>query len=118
MTVLAIAVAYPILYAQNWLWGSGVPIFTSLPTVDTMVTMAVYTMMALGLNMVVGYAGLLDLGYVAFFAIGAYCAAWFASPHFARPDFATACRPSTSTSARSACFQASEAFTSPSGSSF
>jgi branched-chain amino acid transport system permease protein len=89
VTALAIAVAYPILYAQNWLWGSGVPIFTSLPTVDTMVTMAVYTMMALGLNMVVGYAGLLDLGYVAFFAIGAYCAAWFASPHFARPDFAT-----------------------------
>jgi len=31
-----------------------------------------YTVMALGLNIVVGYAGLLDLGYVAFFAIGAY----------------------------------------------
>jgi branched-chain amino acid transport system permease protein len=89
VTVLGIAVAYPILYAQNWLFGTSVPIFTSLPTVDTMVTMAVYTMMALGLNMVVGYAGLLDLGYVAFFAIGAYCAAWFASPHFARPDIAT-----------------------------
>src|SRR6185295_4427208 len=29
----------------------------------------------------VGYAGLLDLGYVAFYAIGAYTAAWFASPH-------------------------------------
>ena len=39
-------------------------------------------MMALGLNIVVGYAGLLDLGYVAFYAIGAYTAAWFASPHF------------------------------------
>jgi branched-chain amino acid transport system permease protein len=89
LTVLAIAVAYPILYAQNWLFGDSVPIFTSLPTVDTMVTMAVYTMMALGLNMVVGYAGLLDLGYVAFFAIGAYCAAWFASPHFASPDITT-----------------------------
>jgi branched-chain amino acid transport system permease protein len=49
----------------------------------------VYVMMALGLNMVVGYAGLLDLGYVAFFAIGAYCGAWFASPHFAFPNFAT-----------------------------
>ena len=33
--------------------------------------------------MVVGYAGLLDLGYVAFYAIGAYTAAWLASPHFA-----------------------------------
>ncbi len=33
-----------------------------------------YTVMALGLNIVVGFAGLLDLGYVAFFAIGAYTA--------------------------------------------
>jgi branched-chain amino acid transport system permease protein len=39
-------------------------------------------MMALGLNIVVGYAGLLDLGYVAFYAMGAYTAAWFASPQF------------------------------------
>jgi len=39
--------------------------------------------MAIGLNMVVGYAGLLDLGYVAFYAIGAYTAAWLASPQFA-----------------------------------
>jgi branched-chain amino acid transport system permease protein len=37
--------------------------------------------MAVGLNMVVGYAGLLDLGYVAFYALGAYTAAWLASPH-------------------------------------
>ena len=41
--------------------------------------MIVFTMMAVGLNMVVGYAGLLDLGYVAFYAVGAYTAAWFAS---------------------------------------
>jgi branched-chain amino acid transport system permease protein len=39
----------------------------------------VYVVMALGLNIVVGFAGLLDLGYVAFFAIGAYTAAYFAS---------------------------------------
>ena len=39
--------------------------------------------MALGLNIVVGFAGLLDLGYVAFFAIGAYTVGWFASGHFA-----------------------------------
>jgi branched-chain amino acid transport system permease protein len=87
-TVLAIAVAYPILLAEDWLFSDSVPIFTNPPSVDTMVTMAVYVMMALGLNMVVGYAGLLDLGYVAFFAIGAYCAAWFASPHFSFPDAA------------------------------
>jgi branched-chain amino acid transport system permease protein len=41
-----------------------------------------YVMLALGLNIVVGYAGLLDLGYVAFFAVGAYFYALLASPHF------------------------------------
>ena len=39
-----------------------------------------YTMLALGLNIVVGYAGLLDLGYVAFFAVGAYLYGLLASP--------------------------------------
>ena len=47
-----------------------------------MVIMIVFTMMAVGLNIVVGYAGLLDLGYVAFYAAGAYMAAWFASQQF------------------------------------
>jgi hypothetical protein len=41
------------------------------PLLDTMVIMGVYAMMAVGLNIVVGYAGLLDLGYVAFYAMGA-----------------------------------------------
>ncbi len=41
-----------------------------------------YTMLALGLNIVVGYAGLLDLGYIAFYAVGAYVMALLASPHF------------------------------------
>ena len=39
--------------------------------------------MALGLNIIVGFAGLLDLGYVAFFAFGAFAVGWFASGHFA-----------------------------------
>ena len=39
--------------------------------------------LGLGLNIVVGYAGLLDLGYAAFFAIGAYCYALFASNQLA-----------------------------------
>lgn len=42
-----------------------------------------YVLLALGLNIVVGYAGLLDLGYVAFFAIGAYLYALLGSPHLA-----------------------------------
>ncbi len=40
----------------------------------------IFVMMGLGLNIVVGYAGLLDLGYVAFFAIGAYMYAFVAAP--------------------------------------
>ncbi len=40
-----------------------------------------YVLLALGLNIVVGYAGLLDLGYVAFFAVGAYMYGLMASPH-------------------------------------
>ena len=40
----------------------------------------IYILLALGLNIVVGYAGLLDLGYVAFYAIGAYSYALLASP--------------------------------------
>jgi branched-chain amino acid transport system permease protein len=41
-----------------------------------------YVMLALGLNIVVGFAGLLDLGYIAFYAVGAYVYALLASPHF------------------------------------
>ncbi len=55
-----------------------------------------YVMLALGLNIVVGFAGLLDLGYVAFYAVGAYTFALLASPHLsslaiaAVPDWCTA----------------------------
>jgi len=42
----------------------------------------IYIMLGIGLNVVVGFAGLLDLGYVAFYAIGAYTYALFASPQF------------------------------------
>ena len=41
-----------------------------------------YVLLALGLNIVVGFAGLLDLGYIAFYAVGAYTYALLASPHF------------------------------------
>ncbi|MDP3271650.1 ABC transporter ATP-binding protein [Limnobacter sp.] len=40
-----------------------------------------YVMLALGLNIVVGFAGLLDLGYIAFYAVGAYVYGLLASPH-------------------------------------
>ncbi len=45
----------------------------------TLVYCAVYALFSMGLNIVVGYAGLLDLGYVAFFLFGAYVAAWLMS---------------------------------------
>lgn len=48
----------------------------------------IFVMMGLGLNIVVGFAGLLDLGYVAFFAIGAYVYAFLSAP-FASPAFSS-----------------------------
>ena len=48
----------------------------------TAITIAIFVMLALGLNIVVGFAGLLDLGFVAFYALGAYVIGWFASSHF------------------------------------
>ena len=44
-----------------------------------------YVLLALGLNIVVGFAGLLDLGYIAFYAVGAYVYALLASAHFNLP---------------------------------
>jgi len=58
-----------------------------VPSTESMVVMLAFTMMALGLNVVVGYAGLLDLGYVAFYAVGAYTAGWFASQQFDQVTF-------------------------------
>ena len=58
-----------------------------IPATESMVVMLALTMMAVGLNVVVGYAGLLDLGYVAFYAVGAYTAGWFASEQFDQVHF-------------------------------
>ena len=49
---------------------------------DAVITTLAYIMMALGLNIVVGFAGLLDLGYVAFYAIGAFMGGWLMSGQF------------------------------------
>ena len=63
------AAAFPFLTTQGNVFRYG--LFT-----------LVYALLALGLNIVVGFAGLLDLGYVAFFGIGAYLYAILASPQF------------------------------------
>ncbi len=80
--VLAIAIAYP----YYWTHMPELPLFGPFPQLSTLVVMMIFTVMALGLNFVVGYAGLLDLGYVAFYAMGAYMAGWFASNQFSKQN--------------------------------
>jgi branched-chain amino acid transport system permease protein len=67
---LLLAVLYPFLISDQDL-------------LDASVQTLAYVIMALGLNVVVGFAGLLDLGYVAFYAIGAFVIGWFGSQQFA-----------------------------------
>ncbi len=77
--------------ARHLLAAAGVGFAAVLPlffaeggtAMENMVLAAAYVIMALGLNVVVGFAGLLDLGYVAFFAIGAHVAAHFGSAFWA-----------------------------------
>jgi branched-chain amino acid transport system permease protein len=77
--ILIVCVTYPFYNGSL----TDMRLFGAFPDVGTAVIMGVYAIMAIGLNIVVGYAGLLDLGYVAFYAMGAYTCAWFASVQFA-----------------------------------
>jgi branched-chain amino acid transport system permease protein len=74
-----LAIAAVLLFAAAML-----PFFypESSGFVDDATIALAYVVMALGLNVVVGFAGLLDLGYVAFYAIGAYTMGLFGSSHF------------------------------------
>jgi branched-chain amino acid transport system permease protein len=67
-------------------WVAIVPLFFPLTAsiVNTFTIALAYMVMALGLNIVVGFAGLLDLGYVAFYALGAYAMGWFGSTYFVK----------------------------------
>jgi branched-chain amino acid transport system permease protein len=80
----------------NWAWGVLLFVFglaypfildalMSAPEdlLDASIQTLAYIIMALGLNIVVGFAGLLDLGYVAFYAIGAFVIGWLGSQQFA-----------------------------------
>lgn len=69
VTFIIFLALYPVLDKQFG-WGK----MGAFPTI------LLYTLLALGLNIVVGFAGLLDLGYAAFFAIGGYTAAFLTSP--------------------------------------
>lgn len=66
--VVALAIVYPI-------------VDSNASHVSSAADAGVFVLLALGLNIVVGYAGLLDLGYAAFFAIGSYSYGFLASPH-------------------------------------
>jgi branched-chain amino acid transport system permease protein len=64
--------------------GGALPLFFSDTSnfIDKEILALAYVVFALGLNVVVGFAGLLDLGYVAFFALGSYALGWFGSDFF------------------------------------
>ena len=73
---IVLALLYPFIIDQL--------LSTPDDLLDASIVTLAYIMMALGLNIVVGFAGLLDLGYVAFFAIGAFVMGWLGSQQF--PD--------------------------------
>jgi branched-chain amino acid transport system permease protein len=79
LVVGTLLVLYPVFY-HHFLSNT---LTEWLPNTSTAFVIAAFTVMGLGLNVVVGYAGLLDLGYVAFFAAGSYVAGWLASQQFA-----------------------------------
>jgi branched-chain amino acid transport system permease protein len=72
---LALAILYPYIVEAL--------VASSDQLLDASIQTLAYIIMALGLNIVVGFAGLLDLGYVAFFAIGAFVIGWLGSQQFA-----------------------------------
>jgi branched-chain amino acid transport system permease protein len=83
LTVLVILVfTYPLInrYALQPFSRNVFPL--PVPDDTTVVFMLIFAAMAVGLNIVIGFAGLLDLGYVAFYALGAYTAAYLMSPHW------------------------------------
>jgi hypothetical protein len=71
LVLVSLGLTYPFYVSSL---PSNVPLILTFPGLHSSVTILVFVVMAVGLNIVVGYAGLLDLGYVAFYAIGAYTA--------------------------------------------
>ena len=76
--VLVLAIVYPLVYRTL---EAALP-FLPWPGTAVLIVCSTFAILALGLNIVMGFAGLLDLGYVAFYAIGAYTTAFLASGHF------------------------------------
>jgi ABC-type branched-subunit amino acid transport system permease subunit len=74
--LLILAILFPQFIGNNGAF-TGLLFGANEALVLTAISVGIYTILALGLNIVVGYAGLLDLGYVAFYALGAYFVASF-----------------------------------------
>jgi branched-chain amino acid transport system permease protein len=94
--ILGVLILLRILYADNrpvsiaimvalLIWAIYLPLAheENSEFLGIAVLILAYSVMALGLNIIVGFAGLLDLGYVAFFALGALTAGWFMSGFYA-----------------------------------
>src|SRR5690349_10320931 len=79
---LLLLVPVPQLLAQNHILTLPFSQLYNQAIINAAADTGAFVMLALGLNIVVGYAGLLDLGYAAFFAIGSYTYALLASPQF------------------------------------
>lgn len=84
LVLLIVAVVYALVYVplRNSPGVGDVMKLVPLPSVNNLIVMFYYAILALGLNIVTGFAGLLDLGYVAFYVFGAYTTAVLASPLF------------------------------------
>jgi branched-chain amino acid transport system permease protein len=78
VAILILAVVYPLVFRSL---EAAAPWFP-WPGTAVLIVCCTFAILALGLNIVMGFAGLLDLGYVAFYAIGAYTTAFLASGHF------------------------------------
>ena len=76
--IFLLAIVYPLVYRSL---EAAAPWFP-WPGTSVLIVCSTFAILALGLNIVMGFAGLLDLGYVAFYAIGAYTTAFLASGHF------------------------------------
>jgi branched-chain amino acid transport system permease protein len=84
-SLIAVGIVLPFLFSSS----SGF--------MNATIIAVTYAVMSLGLNVVVGFAGLLDLGYVAFYALGAYSLGWFGSGFFFRAHVHVLVSPVTST---------------------
>ena len=86
MRIVAALVVFTVIYATFYndiRQAPGIRVifeYLPMPSTNVLIIMCYYAILALGLNIVVGFAGLLDLGYVAFYVFGAYTTAFLASP--------------------------------------